>query len=115
MYVNDNVNDNVNDIWVNFVRPLRGPTNFILRPSGDNYLKGGIEVIVLDETKLSKGTLAMIGHDYGMLFNYREFNNDDYEEFITNVVDRFKFNIDEFKEKLIEAIKNGIKVELKVK
>lgn len=39
MYVNDNVNDNVNDIWVNFVRPLRGPTNFILRPSGDKEIK----------------------------------------------------------------------------
>lgn len=43
MYVNDNVNDNVNDIWVNFVRPLRGPTNFILRPPGDKLIRRAIK------------------------------------------------------------------------
>ena len=33
---NDNVNDNVNDKWVRFVRPLRGLTKLLLRPTGDN-------------------------------------------------------------------------------
>lgn len=57
----------------------------------------------------------MIGHDYGMQFNYREYNQEDYENFIDDVVERFKFDVDEFKEKLISAIMNGIKIELKLK
>ena len=31
------------------------------------------------------------------------------------IVDRFKFDIDDFKEKLVSAIMNGIKIELKLK
>ena len=33
---NDNDNDNDNDKWVRFVRPLRGHTKLLLRPTGDS-------------------------------------------------------------------------------
>lgn len=56
----------------------------------------------------------MIGQDYGMKIPSVT-NIEAYEEFIDDVVKRFKFDIDEFKEKLVSAIMNGIKVELKLK
>ena len=69
-------------------------------------------MIVLDESKLTNGTLAMIGQDYGMKLSSPIEHPEWYEQEIDMIVDRFKFDI---KERLIEAIKNGIKVELKVK
>ena len=51
----------------------------------------------------------MIGEDYGMNIE----NN--YDEYIDNVVDRFYFDVDDFKEKLINAIVNGIKIDFKLK
>ena len=33
---NDTDNDNDNDKWVRFVRPLRGHTKLLLRPTGDS-------------------------------------------------------------------------------
>ena len=50
----------------------------------------------------------MIGHDYGMLFNYKEYDSDDYEEFIDDVVERFKVDVDSFSERLVVAILNNI-------
>ena len=38
-----------------------------------------------------------------------------YEKELDDIVDRFKFDVDEFKEKLVSAIMNGIKIELKLK
>jgi hypothetical protein len=49
----------------------------------------------------------MIGQDYDMKIS--SVTN------IDDVVERFKFDIDEFKEKLVSAIMNGIKIELKLK
>ena len=72
-------------------------------------------MIVLDESKLTNGTLAMIGQDYGMKLSSPIEHPEWYEQEIDMIVDRFKFDIDSFKERLIEAIKSGIKVELKVK
>ena len=71
-------------------------------------------MIILDESKLTNGTLLMIGQDYGMK-TPSVTNVEAYEEFIDDVVKRFKFDIDEFKEKLVSVIMNGIKVELKLK
>jgi predicted hydrocarbon binding protein len=71
-------------------------------------------VIILDESKLTNGTLAMIGQDYGMKISSAT-NVEAYEEFIDDVVERFKFDIDDFKERLVSAIMNGIKIELKLK
>ena len=71
-------------------------------------------MIILDENRLTNGTLSMIGQDYGMKIPSVT-NIEAYEEFIDNIVKRFKFDIDEFKEKLVSAIMNGIKVELKLK
>lgn len=72
-------------------------------------------MIILDETKLTNGTLRMIGQDYGMKLSSPIEHPEWYEQEIDMIVDRFKFDIDSFKERLIEAIKSGIKVELKVK
>lgn len=72
-------------------------------------------MIILDETKLTNGTLQMIGQDYGMKLSSPIEHPEWYEQEIDMIVDRFKFDIDSFKERLIEAIKSGIKVELKVK
>jgi hypothetical protein len=71
-------------------------------------------VIILDENRLTNETLSMIGQDYGMKIPSIT-NVKAYEEFIDDVVERFKFNIDEFKKKLVNAIMNGIKIELKQK
>jgi hypothetical protein len=71
-------------------------------------------MIILDESKLTNGTLAMIGQDYGMKIPSAT-NVEAYEEFIDDVVERFKFDIDDFKERLVSAIMNGIKIELKLK
>lgn len=67
-------------------------------------------MIILDESKLTNGTLSMIGQDYGMKMDVEA-----YEEFIDDVVERFKFDVDDFKERLVSAVMNGIKIELKLK
>lgn len=72
-------------------------------------------MIILDENKLRNGTIRMIGEDYGMELSSPIEHPEWYEQEIDMIVDRFKFDIDSFKERLIEVIKNGIKVELKVK
>ena len=72
-------------------------------------------MIILDENKLRNGTIRMIGEDYGMELSSPVEHPEWYEQELDMIVDRFKFNIDSFKERLIEAVKNGIKVELKVK
>ena len=72
-------------------------------------------MIILDENKLRNGTIRMIGEDYGMELSSPIEHPEWYEQELDIIVDRFKFDIDSFKERLIEAIKNGIKVELKVK
>ena len=72
-------------------------------------------MIILDENKLRNGTIRMIGEDYGMELSSPIEHPEWYEQELDMIVDRFKFDIDSFKERLIEAIKNGIKVELKVK
>ena len=72
-------------------------------------------MIVLDETKLTNGTLQMIGQDYGMKLSSPIEHPEWYEQEIDMIVDRFKFDIDNFKERLVSAIMNGIKIELKLK
>lgn len=72
-------------------------------------------MIILDETKLTNGTLQMIGQDYGMKLSSPIEHPEWYEQEIDIIVDRFKFDIDDFKERLVSAIMNGIKIELKLK
>lgn len=57
----------------------------------------------------------MIGEDYGMKIEPYGISEDDYDEHIESIVERFKFDIDEFKERIVKAIKDGIKIELKLK
>lgn len=72
-------------------------------------------MIILDKNRLTNETLQMIGQDYGMKLSSPIEHSEWYEQEIDMIVDRFKFDIDSFKERLIETIKNGIKIELKVK
>lgn len=72
-------------------------------------------MIIIDENKLTNGCIEMIGNAYGMVYDHKDYDRDTYEDFIDDVVERFKFDVDEFKEKLISAIMNGIKIELKLK
>lgn len=72
-------------------------------------------MIILDETKLTNRTLQMIGEDYGMKLSSPIEHPEWYEQEIDIIVDRFKFDIDDFKERLVSAIMNGIKIELKLK
>lgn len=72
-------------------------------------------MIILDETKLTNGTLQMIGQDYGMKLSSPTEHPEWYEQEIDMIVDRFKFDIDDFKERLVSAIMSGIKIELKLK
>ena len=69
-------------------------------------------MIILDESRLTNGTLLMIAQDYEMLednFNPMDDRN------VEAVVNRFKFDLDEFKEKLVNIIKDNLKVELRLK
>lgn len=72
-------------------------------------------MIIIDETKLRDETLQMIGEDYGIiisesLINYPKW----YKTQIDTIINKFKFDIDEFKEKLANEIINGMKIELKI-
>lgn len=70
-------------------------------------------MIILDETRLSQDTLARIGKDYGMEMQGNTVL--DYDVYVEEVIDRFYFDIDEFKDRLINAIMNGIKINFKLK
>ena len=63
-------------------------------------------MIVLDESRLTNETLLMIAQDCEMLEDDKN---------VEVVVNRFKFNLDEFKEKLVNIIKNKLKVEFRLK
>lgn len=47
--------------------------------------------------------------------DFNPMDTESYDRSIEAVVNRFKFDVDSFKERIIEAIKNNIKIELKVK
>lgn len=57
----------------------------------------------------------MVGEDYGMEINPYEISQDEYYNHIKSIVERFKFDTDDFKERLVKIIKDSIKIELKVK
>ena len=70
-------------------------------------------MIILDESRLTNGTLLMIAQDYEMLEDPIDIEN--YNRNVEAVVNRFKFDLDEFKEKLVNIIKDNLKIELKLK
>ena len=65
-------------------------------------------MIVLDENRLRKETLLMIGEDYGMKPDNEKISA--YEALIDRVIDRFYFDVNEFKEKIVKIMMDGIKV-----
>jgi hypothetical protein len=72
-------------------------------------------MIILDENKLTNRTLQMIGQDYGMKLSSPTEHPEWYEQEIDMIVDRFKFNLDEFKEELVSIIKDKLKIEFRLK
>lgn len=47
-------------------------------------------MIILDETKLTFETISLIGRDYGIEYDYKKFDEKEYQEFIQLIVDKFK-------------------------
>ena len=64
-------------------------------------------MIILDENRLTNETLSMIGQDYGMKIP-SVMNVEAYEEFIDDVVERFKVDVETFKERLSIFLKSSI-------
>ena len=73
-----------------------------------DWPEGGVMMIVLDENRLSKDTLLRIGRDYEMEPDNEKISA--YEALIDRVIDRFYFDVDEFKEKFVKIMMDGIKV-----
>lgn len=55
----------------------------------------------------------MIAQDYEMLED--SIDTENYNRNVEAVVNRFKFDLDEFKEKMVNIIKDNLKVELRFK
>ena len=73
-------------------------------------------MIILDESRLTSGTLLMIAQDYEMLEDdFNPMDAESYDRTVEAVVNRFKFDLDELKEKLVNIIKDNLKVELRLK
>ena len=70
-------------------------------------------MIILDESRLTNGTLLMIAQDYEMLED--PIDKESYDRNVEAVVNRFKFDLDGFKKKLVNIIKDNLKVELRLK
>lgn len=70
-------------------------------------------MIIIDESKLTHNTIALIGRDYGMEYDYENYEVETYEAFVKSVIERFDFNVDDFKDKILRIVKENLKVELK--
>ena len=64
-------------------------------------------MIIVDEERLSDETLVAIARDYDMI---KKSMTDG--ECIEKVIERFMFDVDDFKERLVDIIKGKIKVRL---
>ena len=64
-------------------------------------------MIIVDEERLSDETLVAIARDYDMI---KKNMTDD--ECVEKVIERFMFNVDDFKQRLVDIIKGNINVKL---
>lgn len=64
-------------------------------------------MIIVDEERLSDETLVAIARDYDMI---EKSMTDD--ECVEKVIERFMFNVDDFKQRLVDIIKGNINVQL---
>jgi hypothetical protein len=67
-------------------------------------------MIIIDETRLTYDTIAKIGRDCGMEYDYENYNADSYEEYIKSIVEKYKFDTELITQKVIDIFKNGIKM-----
>ena len=56
------------------------------------FLKWGELMIIIDESRLTHDTIAKIGRDCGMEYDYENYTAESYEEFVKSVVERYKFD-----------------------
>ena len=63
-------------------------------------------MIIVDEERLSDETLVAIARDYDMI---EKSMTDD--ECVEKVIERFMFNVDDFKQRLVDIIKGNINVQ----
>lgn len=80
-----------------FCSPLRGLTNSI-GPFGGSE-KGGNEMIILDENKLSYTTLVRLANDY----HYEENELDDF-------IEKHLFDGEALVDKIVDVIEHGLRV-----
>ena len=57
-------------------------------------------MILVDETKLTNKCIAMIGEDYGMEYEMKNFSEESYKEYIEKIVERLQITPEELMEKL---------------
>ena len=65
-------------------------------------------MIIVNENKLRKCDIELIGNAYGMRYDWNNWSEETYDEFIDSIVDRFRIDIDGFSERLVVSILNNI-------
>lgn len=64
-------------------------------------------MIIIDESKLRKCDIELIGNAYEMCYDWNNWSEETYDEFIDSIVDRFRVDIDLFSERLVVSILNN--------
>ena len=86
---------------------LRGPRE------GSTYAWNFREVqlvIIIDESRLTFGTIAKIGEECGIKYDYENYEPETYEAYIQSIVEKYKFDVELLQEKIIDIFRNGIKM-----
>ena len=72
-------------------------------------------MIILDEERLSDEALERIAYDYGMEYDYCRYDVEEHSEFLQSVIDRFYFDVEGLKQKLVDIVMSGIKIKWDLK
>ena len=83
--------------------PLRGVHVYL-------EFQGGVIVIIIDESRLTFGTIAKIGEECGIKYDYENYEPETYEAYIQSIVEKYKFDVELLQEKIIDIFRNGIKM-----
>ena len=67
-------------------------------------------MIIIDETRLTHDTIAKIGRDCGLEYDYENYSAESYEEYVRSIVEKYKFDTELLTNKIIDIFKNGIKM-----
>ena len=50
-----------------------------------------------------------------MEYNYEDYEIETYEAYVKSIVDRFEFNVEDFKDMIMKIVGENLKIELKLK